>query len=262
MAVLNVTPDSFSDGGILPAMDGSELRDHAQSLIDAGARLLDIGGESTRPGADDVSEEEESRRVMPVVESLLDLDVAISVDTSKPGVARRALALGCHMINDVGGLRDPDMLETLAASRAAIVIMHMRGAPRTMQDNPLYDDVVAEVASYLAEKVAACQAAGIEPERVCVDPGFGFGKTLAHNLTLLRDLQLLQNLEVAVMAGLSRKSMIGAITGREVSERLAGSVAAALLAAQAGADIVRVHDVAATVDALKILTALSELPDR
>lgn len=262
MAVLNVTPDSFSDGGILPAMDGSELRDHAQSLIDAGARLLDIGGESTRPGADDVSEEEECRRVMPVVESLLDLDVAISVDTSKPGVARRALALGCHMINDVGGLRHPDMLETLAASRAAIVIMHMRGAPRTMQDNPLYDDVVAEVASYLAEKVAACQAAGIEPERVCVDPGFGFGKTLAHNLTLLRDLQLLQNLEVAVMAGLSRKSMIGAITGREVSERLAGSVAAALLAAQAGADIVRVHDVAATVDALKILTALSELPDR
>jgi dihydropteroate synthase len=262
MAVLNVTPDSFSDGGVLPAMDRGELREHAQSLIDAGARLLDIGGESTRPGAQGISEAEECRRVMPVLELLLDLDVVISVDTSKPGVAQRALALGCHMINDVSGLRDPEMLKTIAGSRAAVVIMHMLGAPRTMQDDPQYEDVVAEVSGYFGTQVAACQAAGINLERVCVDPGFGFGKTLTHNLTLLRDLAVFQNLGVAVMAGLSRKSMIGAITGREVSERLSGSVAAALLAAQAGADIVRVHDVAATVDAMKILTALRELPDR
>jgi dihydropteroate synthase len=165
------------------------------------------------------------------------------------------------MINDVSGLRDPKMLAAVADSRAAVTIMHMLGAPRIMQVDPHYDDVVSEVSAYLGAQVAACRAAGIESGRLCVDPGFGFGKTLTHNLTLLRDLSVFQNLGVAVMAGLSRKSMIGAITGREVSERQAGSIATALLAAQAGADIVRVHDVAATVDALKILTALRELPD-
>lgn len=257
MAVLNITPDSFSDGGELKALEPARLRDHAEALVAAGATILDIGGESTRPGAQPVSETEESHRVLPVVELLLDLDVVLSVDTAKAGVARRALDLGCHMINDVSALGDPEMLGVLADSQAAVSLMHMQGAPRTMQDDPRYTDVVGEICDFLDERLRACRACGISDSRLCIDPGFGFGKTVTHNLTLLRQLSSFNNLDVAIMVGLSRKSLIGALTGRPVGERLAGSVAAALLAAQSGADIVRVHDVAATVDALKVLSAVT-----
>jgi dihydropteroate synthase len=263
MAVLNITPDSFSDGGELTSLDPARLRAHAEELVAAGATILDIGGESTRPGAASVSETQECRRVLPVLELLLDLDVVLSVDTSKAGVARRALGLGCHMINDVSGLGDPQMATVLADSQAAVALMHMQGAPRTMQTDPNYIDVVAEIHEFLSEKLQTCRTHGIVNSRICIDPGFGFGKTVTHNLTLLRQLSLFNNLDVAIMVGLSRKSLIGALTGRPVSERLAGSLAAALLAVQSGADIVRVHDVAATVDALKVLTAVASnnLPD-
>ena len=263
MAVLNITPDSFSDGGELCSLEPVRLRAHAEELVAAGATILDVGGESTRPGAASVSATEECRRVLPVLELLLDLDVVLSVDTSKAAVAMRALDLGCHMINDVTGLGDPEMLDVLADSQAAVALMHMQGAPRTMQTDPQYADVVGEVYDFLGERLQACRAHGICNDRLCIDPGFGFGKTVTHNLTLLRQLSSFNNLDVAIMVGLSRKSLIGALTGRPVSERLAGSVAAALLAVQAGADIVRVHDVAATVDALKVLNAVvsSNLPD-
>lgn len=257
MAVLNITPDSFSDGGQLTVLAPDALRAHAQSLIDAGATLLDIGGESTRPGARPVSVEEECSRVLPVLDILRDLGVVLSIDTSKAAVAERALAGGAHMINDVTGLADPRMREVIAASDAAITIMHMRGEPRTMQHAPEYRDVVAEIRDYLEAQIEQCAAAGIARERICIDPGFGFGKTVTHNLTLLRQLSVFNNLNSAIMVGLSRKSLIGELTGRGVDERLAGSVAAALLAVQSGADIVRVHDVAATVDALKVLTAVN-----
>ena len=256
MAVINLTPDSFSDGGMHLGVSPAELRARAADMVAQGASVLDVGGESTRPGAQPVSEDEECRRVLPVLEALLSLDAVISLDTSKPGVARRALALGCHLINDVTGFTQPAMLEAVADSRAAVAIMHMQGEPRTMQDNPSYGDVVAEVRGFLAARVAACASVGIGPERICVDPGIGFGKSLAHNLALLRDLQMFKNLGAAVLVGVSRKSMLGRITGRGVDERVAASVAAALLAAQRGADLLRVHDVAETVDALKVLAAL------
>jgi dihydropteroate synthase len=256
MAVINVTPDSFSDGGLIQRMDSGRLRALAESMVAEGASLIDIGGESTRPGAAPVSEDEECRRVLPVLELLLDLGVVLSVDTSKAGVAQRAISLGAHMINDVTALADQQMVEVLADSQVAIVLMHMQGEPRTMQHKPSYTDVSAEVHGYLSRRLAFCRAHGLAAERLVVDPGFGFGKTLIHNLRLLQQLSLFETLGAAVLVGLSRKSMIGTITGRPVTQRQAGSVAAALLAVERGADIVRVHDVAATVDALKMLRAL------
>jgi dihydropteroate synthase len=258
MGILNVTPDSFSDGGRFYDR-GPELSliiDTARAMLEAGADILDVGGESTRPGAEPVPEDEECRRVMPVIERLHELGTIISVDTCKPGVARRAVRAGAHLVNDVTGMRNPEMVAAAAEGSAAICIMHMRGEPRTMQLDPRYDDVVAEIRDYLAERVAVCRAAGICRERMLLDPGFGFGKRLEHNLALLRRLEEVRVDDLPLLAGLSRKSMIGLITGRAVDERLGGSVAAALLAAQRGADILRVHDVAATVDALKVLEAM------
>ncbi len=259
MGVINVTPDSFSDGGSLmgTAPDLPRILDTAAAMLDAGAAILDVGGESTRPGAAPVSEAEEARRVMPVVERLLELDTIVSLDTSKPALAARALAAGVHLVNDVTGGRNPAMLEAVAASDAALCLMHMQGEPRTMQAAPHYDDVVAEVRDFLAGRVAACRRLGIGDGRLLLDPGFGFGKTLAHNLSLLRNLESMRVDDLALLVGLSRKRMIGAITGRAVEERVVGSAVAALLAVERGADVVRVHDVAQTADALKMLAAVT-----
>jgi dihydropteroate synthase len=255
MGVLNVTPDSFSDGGRLwrNAPDLDAVRDTAAGMLAAGAAILDIGGESTRPGADAIDETEECRRVIPVIEALAELDTIISVDTRKPGVARRAAAAGAHLLNDITGFRDPAMIEVLAETGLAGCIMHMRGEPRTMQDAPFYADVVGEVRQFFAARVADCRKAGVSLDRLLLDPGFGFGKTLAHNLTLLRSLESLRVEGLPILVGLSRKRMIGAITGRELPDRLIGSVTAALLAAAHGANVVRVHDVAETADALRML---------
>ena len=252
MGIVNVTPDSFSDGGRFYS-PGSPLQalDHARRLIDAGADILDVGGESTRPGALPVAEHEELDRILPVLEGLRGCGVPVSVDTLKPTVMRAALAAGASMINDVNALQEPGTIEAVRASGCAICLMHRQGEPRTMQDAPQYGDVVGEVRAFLAGRMAACEAAGIARSRLCIDPGFGFGKTLEHNLALLRGLPRLAEL-APVLVGVSRKRMIGEITGRAVEDRLAGSVAAALRAVENGAAIVRVHDVAATVDALKI----------
>jgi dihydropteroate synthase len=258
MGVINVTPDSFSDGGRLLG-DGPDLHritDIARSMLADGAALLDVGGESTRPGAVDVTVDEELRRIIPVVERLVELGAVVSVDTSKSEVAERALAAGAHLINDVTGGRDAAMLDMVATDGAAFCVMHMQGTPRTMQTAPSYRDVVAEVGEYLVERVKACRRAGIAGDRLVIDPGFGFGKTLEHNLALLRNLSRLRIDGVAMLVGMSRKSMIGAVTGRPVESRAVGSAAAALLAVQRGADIVRVHDVAATADALRMLAAI------
>ena len=247
MGIVNVTPDSFSDGG----RSSFQALDHARRLIDEGAEWLDIGGESTRPGAQAVSEQEELDRVLPVLEGLQGCGVPVSVDTMKPTVMRAALAAGAAMINDVRALQSPGAIDAVKNSDCAICLMHMQGEPRRMQDAPQYSDVLAEVYDFLAARLAVCEAAGITRDRLCIDPGFGFGKTLEHNLTLLRGLPRLAEL-APVLVGVSRKRMIGEITGRPVEERLAGSLAAALRAVENGATIVRVHDVAATVDALKI----------
>jgi len=250
MGIVNVTPDSFSDGGRYH--DPARAVAHARQLVEEGADLLDIGGESSRPGAQSVSAEEELRRVLPVIEALAGVGVPLSVDTVKPEVMRRAAAAGASVINDIAALQAPGALEAAAASDAAVCLMHMQGEPRTMQADPSYGDVVAEVRDFLAARVAAAQAAGIAAERIVVDPGFGFGKRLAHNLALLRQLGQFADLGACVLAGLSRKSMLGEITGRKVSQRDTASVAAALLAARNGARILRVHDVAATKDALAV----------
>jgi dihydropteroate synthase len=255
MGVVNVTPDSFSDGGRLAS--AQQAIDHARRLHDEGADLLDIGGESTRPGAAAVTLDEERRRVLPVVEALAREGRAVSVDTQKPELMRDAVAAGAALINDINAFRTPGALEAVAATPAAVCVMHMQGSPGTMQQDPRYADVVAEVHSFLAERVAALRGAGITSERIVVDPGFGFGKTQAHNLELLRQLDRFRDLGAAVLAGLSRKSMLGRITGREVGDRLAASVAAALIAVQHGASIVRVHDVAATRDALAVWNAVA-----
>jgi len=256
MGILNVTPDSFSDGGDFATREAA-LR-HARRMVAEGADLIDVGGESTRPGAPPVSVAEELARVIPVIEALADeLAVPVSVDTSKPEVMRAAVAAGAGLINDVSALRRPGALAAAAALRVPICLMHMQGEPGTMQQDPTYGDVVAEVAAFLAGRLAACEAAGIPRERLLVDPGFGFGKTLAHNLALLRGLPRLALLGVPVLAGLSRKSMIGALLGGvPVGERLHGSVAAAVLAVERGAAIVRVHDVGPTVQALRIVAAV------
>ncbi len=249
MGIVNVTPDSFSDGGRF--YSPAQALDQARCLIDAGADGLDIGGESTRPGAQAVGEQEELERILPVLEGLRHCGVPVSVDTMKPAVMRAALAAGAAMINDVRALQAQGALEAVRDSDCAVCLMHMQGEPRRMQDAPQYRDVLNEVYDFLATRIAACEAAGIARSRLCIDPGFGFGKTLEHNLTLLRGLPRLAEL-APVLVGVSRKRMIGEITGRSVEDRLAGSVAAALRAVEKGASIVRVHDVAATVDALKI----------
>jgi len=254
MGIVNVTPDSFSDGG--RHFDAARAIAHGRQLVEEGADLLDIGGESSRPGAQSVSAEEELRRVLPVIEALAGVGVPLSVDTVKPEVMRRAAAAGASVINDIAALQAPGALEAAAASDAAVCLMHMQGEPRTMQADPSYGDVVAEVRDFLAARVAAAQAAGIAAERIVVDPGFGFGKRLAHNLALLRHLGQFADLGACVLAGLSRKSMLGEITGRKVSQRDTASVAAALLAARNGARILRVHDVAATKDALAVWAAV------
>jgi dihydropteroate synthase len=256
MGILNVTPDSFSDGGRFDRL-GDALR-HAERLAAEGADILDIGGESTRPGAQAVGEAEEVDRVVPVIEAIASrIEVPISIDTSKAGVMRAAVAAGACMINDVNALRAEGALEAAAGLDVPVCLMHIQGEPRTMQQNPQYDDVVVEVGEFLVRRAAACEAAGIARERIVLDPGFGFGKTLAHNLALLRDLPVLVERGYPVLVGISRKSMLGMITGREVDQRLAGSLAVALMALQGGAAILRVHDVAETVDVLKVWQAVS-----
>lgn len=252
MGVVNVTPDSFSDGGVYYARDAAIA--HARRLAEDGADIIDIGGESTRPGSAPVSEEEERGRILPVLEALGEL--CVSVDTRRAPVMRAALAAGASMINDVQALQAPGALDAVRDSQCAVCLMHMQGEPATMQREPHYDDVVAEVKAFLRQRLAAAEAAGIARERIVIDPGFGFGKTAAHNLTLLRRLDEFGELGVPLLAGLSRKSTIGKITGRPAGERLAGSVAMALIAAQRGATILRVHDVKETRDAIAIWQAL------
>ncbi len=255
MGILNVTPDSFSDGGRY--LDPQAALSHARQMLAEGATFIDVGGESTRPGAAAVSSDEEIRRVAPVIEALRrETSALISVDTSKPEVIRAAAAAGAHLINDVRGLCLPGALEAAAATDCAVCLMHMRGEPGTMQHNPVYVDVVSEVRGYLRQRVTACAAVGIRRERIVLDPGFGFGKTAAHNLELMRRLPELLQDSLPVLMGMSRKSTLGILTGRAPDERLAGSLALALLAAQSGACILRVHDVAATVDVLKVLAAV------
>jgi dihydropteroate synthase len=261
MGVINVTPDSFSDGGRTlrgGAADLGYVAELGAAMLEAGAAILDVGGESTRPGADPVDAATELARVMPVVERLTALDTIVSIDTSKPAVAREAVSAGCGMINDVRGLRAPGMLEVAADCDAAVVLMHMQGEPRSMQRKPVYTDVLKDVHRFLGDRVQACLAAGIDAARIALDPGFGFGKTLAHNLALLAGLEQVRVAGRPLVVGLSRKSMLGTLTGREVGERVVASAVAAALAAERGADILRVHDVAATRDALALVAALAE----
>lgn len=253
MGIVNVTPDSFYDGGHHSQRDAALV--HAHQLIQEGADLLDIGGESTRPGALSISVQEELDRIMPVIEGLHGAPVPLSVDTYKPEVMRSALATGVSMINDINALQQPDALAAVAASDAAVCLMHKRGPPQTIQQ-PNYQDVVAEVLQFLRSRISSVQKGGIALERIMIDPGFGFDKTLAHNLALLRHLDEFSVLGVPLLAGLSRKSMLGTITGQDVEHRVHASVAAALLAVMHGACMVRVHDVRATVDALKIWNAV------
>jgi len=255
MGVNNVTPDSFSDGGRFA--NSAAAVAHALRMIEEGAGLIDIGGESTRPGAQAVSVEEEINRVVPVIEALESrTKIPISVDTSKPAVMTAAVRAGASMINDVRALRAPGALEAAAQTQAAICLMHMQGEPRTMQADPRYTDVVAEVRDFLGARVAACLASGIAKNRLVVDPGIGFGKRLEHNLALLAGLPVLTALGWPVLIGVSRKSMFGTLLGRSVDERVAGGVAMATAAVLAGASIVRTHDVAATVDAVKVAVEL------
>jgi dihydropteroate synthase len=250
MGILNVTEDSFSDGGRF--LDPTRAIEHGMRLFREGAAMVDIGGESTRPGAEPVQTAHELRRVIPVVEALVREGIPVSVDTMKPEVMLAASVAGASVINDVNAFRAPFAVETVAKLDVGLVVMHMQGTPATMQKEPRYTDVVSEVAAFLRERAAELESAGVARERIVVDPGFGFGKTMEHNKALLRGLTKIAALGYPVLAGLSRKRTIGEITGREVGERAAGSVAAALLAVQNGASLVRVHDVRETVDALKV----------
>jgi dihydropteroate synthase len=264
MGIINLTPDSFSDGGRYlqrrhggaAVIDLGAVLASAEAMLEAGARVLDVGGESTRPGARSVACAEELQRVMPVVERLVHLDTIVSVDTSKAEVAQAALSAGAGLINDVTALRDPGMLPILAASDAGVCLMHMRGQPRTMQEAPVYEDVVAEVAAFLAQRSHQTLAAGIDADRILIDPGIGFGKTLEHNLALLGSLGKLRALGFPVLVGISRKGSLGALTGRAVQDRLAAGLGAAVVAIANGAAVVRTHDVAATVDALTVAQAI------
>ena len=260
MGIVNVTPDSFSDGGMHFNLEAAIA--HGVQLAEQGADILDIGGESTRPGAAEISIEEELRRTVPVIEALAkQVSIPISIDTSKPEVMRATVAAGAGMINDVYGLRREGALDVAAELGVPVVLMHMQGEPRSMQANPEYDDVVGEVHRFLAERIFAAEMAGIAKKNIVVDPGFGFGKMRTHNLQLLAQLRRFTELGVPVLAGLSRKKTIGELTGRDdARERIFGSVAAHLIAAQNGAMLLRVHDVAATVDALKVWTAVAAVP--
>ncbi|MBM3346093.1 MAG: dihydropteroate synthase [Betaproteobacteria bacterium] len=253
MGIVNVTPDSFSDGG-QHASAGAAIA-HAWRLIEEGSDILDIGGESSRPGAQPVGTAEELARVMPVLAALRDAKVPLSIDTAKPVVMRAAIDAGASMVNDIEALRRPDALATVAASNAAVCLMHMQGVPRTMQTAPAYSDVIGEVGDFLRDRAQAALDAGISRERIVLDPGFGFGKSAEHNLVLMRRFGELGALGFPLLAGISRKATLGALTGRSAGERVYASVAAALILAQRGAAILRVHDVAATRDALAILTA-------
>lgn len=254
--IVNVTPDSFSDGG--SHFDADAAIRHGIALVEQGADLLDVGGESTRPGAEAVSEDEELRRVIPVIEALArETGVPISIDTSKPGVMRAAVRAGAGLINDVYALRQDGALDAAAELGVPVCLMHMQGEPRTMQADPQYDEVVADIKRFLADRLFNCELAGIPRKRLLIDPGFGFGKTLDHNVELLRELQQFATLNATLFVGLSRKSFLGTLGGRrEPAERVHASVAAALIAVQRGAAIVRVHDVAATADALEVWNAV------
>jgi dihydropteroate synthase len=259
MGILNTTPDSFSDGGLWTDRDQA-LR-HALGMVAAGADIIDVGGESTRPGASPVSIQQELDRVIPVVEAIAtETSATISVDTSKPEVMQAAVAAGAGMINDVLALRGEGALETAARLGVAVCLMHMQGRPRDMQHEPRYANVAAEVEAFLLDRAGVCRAAGIPGEHILIDPGFGFGKTLEHNVLLFRALPRLCSLAYPVLVGVSRKTMLGALTSRPVEERMAASVTAAVLAAGHGVAVLRVHDVAATVDALKVARALGALP--
>lgn len=264
VGIINVTPDSFSDGGQFANLEAAVA--HGLRLAEEGADMLDIGGESTRPGADDVSVDDELKRVIPVIEQLVArTSLPIAIDTSKPEVMRAAVAAGAGMINDVYALRREGAMDAVAELRVPVCLMHMQGEPRSMQEAPHYDDVVGEVHRFLTDRLFSCEISGIDRRKVMVDPGFGFGKDLEHNLALLRRLERFADLGSGVYVGLSRKSMIGTLTGRkEPADRAAGSVAAALIAVQRGARMVRVHDVAATVDALKVWHAVQsgDKPER
>ena len=255
MGILNVTPDSFSDGGRFRQRD--EALRHAAAMVAAGASLIDVGGESTRPGALQVSADEELQRVAPVVEAIAaELDVIISVDTSCPQVMRESARLGAGLLNDVRSLRREGALQAAAESGLPVCLMHMQGEPETMQKNPHYDDLLAEVQAFFAERMAACAAAGIAAERIILDPGFGFAKNLQHNLSLFKHMQVLHGFARPLLVGVSRKSMIGQALGREVDQRLAGGLALAALAVAKGACILRVHDVAETVDLVRMIAAV------
>jgi len=252
MGVLNVTPDSFSDGGKF--FDASSAIDQAKSMVENGAGIIDIGGESTRPGALAVSAKDELNRVIPVIEALSgQIKVPISIDTSKPEVMEQAVASGASIINDVNALRAEGAIEMAAKLKSDVCLMHMQGIPRTMQDNPSYDDVVEDIKSFFKERIEACELAGIELSSITLDPGFGFGKNLGHNIALLKNLSEFNEFGVSILAGLSRKSMIGTLLGdKDVDSRMIGSVTAALIAVENGANIIRAHDVEETNDALKV----------
>ena len=257
MGILNVTPDSFSDGGLFVARDAAIRQ--AEAMAQDGAAIIDVGGESTRPGANAVSEAQEIDRVVPIIEGIRGVtDVPVSIDSSKAGVMHAAVAAGADMINDVRALQDNGALEAAASLQKPVCLMHMQGLPRTMQESPRYENVTADVTTFLEERLLACVDAGLDRGLIIIDPGFGFGKTHAHNIELLANLRHLRRLGQPVMVGISRKSTLGYLTGRETSERMPASVAAALVAVMSGAEIVRVHDVAATVDALKVNQAVTE----
>ena len=257
MGILNVTPDSFSDGGKFSGFESAIVQ--VDRMITDGATIIDIGGESTRPGAADVSDENELARVIPVLKAIKQrFNILVSIDTSKASVMHAAIAAGADMINDVRALQNDGCLAVIAKSNVAVCLMHMQGLPRTMQNNPSYDDVIHDILAFFEQRIDACVSAGIARERIILDPGFGFGKTQAQNFHLLAHLSAFGKLGLPILAGLSRKSMIGNLLNREVEQRLAGSLTTAMLAVQQGANIIRVHDVQETVDALKVLQAVIE----
>lgn len=257
MGILNLTPDSFSDGGSYQQIDSAVIS--ALAMLENGATIIDIGGESTRPGAPDVALEEELARVIPVIEAIRKKsDCLISIDTSKAEVMRQAVNAGADIINDVRALQEPNALATTAELGVPVCLMHMQGQPRTMQSNPHYDDVINDIKQFFVKRIAACETAGISRDKIILDPGFGFGKTLAHNYHILKYIDEFKIMGCEVLAGLSRKSMIGNLLGRDVDQRLAGSVAGALIAAQKGAKIIRVHDVTETADALNVWRACEQ----